>query len=117
MLDFATNFYKNLFKKEEESEVTLQDDFFSANEKDTPGQNQLLDGPFTEEEVKNAVFGSYADGAPGPDGLPFLFYQNFWDIIKYDLMAMFQDFYIGNLDIFRLNFAIQIGRASCRERV
>ena len=106
MLDFATKFYKNLFKKEEESEVTLQDDFFSANEKVTPEQNQLLDGPFNEEEVKNVVFGSYADGAPGPDGLPFLFYQKFWDIIKYDLMAMFQDFYIGKLDIFRLNFAI-----------
>jgi hypothetical protein len=30
-----------------------------------------LDAEFSEKEVKEAVFGSYADGAPGPDGFPF----------------------------------------------
>jgi hypothetical protein len=29
----------------------------------------MLGSSFTEEEVKVAVFGSYADGAPAPDGL------------------------------------------------
>jgi hypothetical protein len=29
----------------------------------------MLGGRFSLEEVKEAVFGSYADGAPGPDGL------------------------------------------------
>lgn len=66
----------------------------------------MLQAPFTEKEVKDAVFGSYADGAPGPDGLSFMFYQRFWEVIKHDLMAMFADFYKGELDIFRLNFAV-----------
>lgn len=40
----------------------------------TVEENEALQAPFSEEEIRNAVFGSYAKGAPGPDGLPFLFY-------------------------------------------
>lgn len=40
--------------------------------------------------MKKAVFDSYSDGAPGPDGLPFMFLQAFWDVIKFDLMVMFE---------------------------
>jgi hypothetical protein len=36
-----------------------------------------LEAPFTEEEIKKVVFDSYSDGAAGPDGLPFLFYNIF----------------------------------------
>jgi hypothetical protein len=69
-------------------------------------QNNNLESSFTEEEVKKAIFYSYSDGALGPDGLPFCFYQHFWDMVKEDIMAMFSDFYHGKLDIYRLNFAI-----------
>jgi hypothetical protein len=37
----------------------------------------MLTAPFTESEIKEAVFSCYAEGAPGPDGLSFLFYQKF----------------------------------------
>jgi hypothetical protein len=56
--------------------------------------------------VKTAVFGSYADGAPGPDGIPFMFYQKFWDVIKLDLINMFNAWFDDNLDLYRLNFAM-----------
>jgi hypothetical protein len=62
--------------------------------------------PFSEKEIKEAVFSSYAEGAPRPDGLSFMFYQKFWDIIKDDLVALFDDFYKGDLDLCRLNFAL-----------
>jgi hypothetical protein len=52
------------------------------------------------------VFDSYSDGAPGPDGLPFFFYQHFWELIKKDLLRLFDEFYRGRLDIHRLNFAM-----------
>jgi hypothetical protein len=35
--------------------------------------------------------------APGPDGFPIEFYQTFWEIIKGDLMALFEDIHNGNL--------------------
>jgi hypothetical protein len=68
--------------------------------------NNELDRDFSEEEIKAAVFGSYAEGAPGTDGFSFLFYQNFWEVIKDDLIRMFRDWNKGELDLFRLNFSL-----------
>jgi hypothetical protein len=34
-----------------------------------------------------------------------LFYQNFWDIIKDDLMNLIRAFHTGELDLFRINFS------------
>ena len=56
-------------------------------------QNNALTAPFTELEIKDAVFSCYADGAPGPDGISFLFYHKFWDVLKKDLVNMFNDFF------------------------
>jgi hypothetical protein len=64
----------------------------------------VLEVPFTEE-IKKAIFKSYSDGAPRPDGLSFTFYQKFWHVVKDDLMKLFQSFYEGSLDIFRINFS------------
>jgi hypothetical protein len=47
-----------------------------------------LEAPFSEKEVKDAVFSSYAECAPGPEGFSFLFYQVFWDLIKTDLLKL-----------------------------
>jgi len=37
--------------------------------------------------------------------LSFMFYQKFWHVVKDDLMKLFQSFYEGSLDIFRINFS------------
>ena len=42
--------------------------------------------------------------APSTDGFPAEFYQNFWDVIQSDLMAMFGSLHAGQLELFRLNF-------------
>jgi hypothetical protein len=67
-------------------------------------ENDGLTAPFSKLEIKGDVFGSYFDGAPGPDGLSFLFYQRFWDIVKGDLFRLVESFQDGKLDLFRLNF-------------
>lgn len=69
-------------------------------------ENRLLTAPFSEIEIKSAVFSCYAEGAPGPDGLAFIFYHKFWELVKDDLIALFKDFHEGSLDLSRLNFAL-----------
>ena len=69
-------------------------------------ENELLEAPFTENEVREAVFSSYAEGAPDPDSFSFLFYQVFWDLIKVDLMNLIRVFEQGDLNLDRLNYAM-----------
>ena len=42
--------------------------------------------------------------APGPDHLPVEFFQVCWDVIKQDLMDMFEELYESKLDLSRLNY-------------
>jgi len=106
MMKVAVDFYKELFAKEENSGVRLGSSFWEDVDKVTPEENSSLIAPFTEAEIKEAVFSCYAEGAPGPDGLSFLFYQKFWNLIKADLIDMFNDFFKGDLDLSRLNFSL-----------
>ena len=85
IIKIAVDYYKSLFGFEKKIGVDLADDFWEAEDKVSAEYNEFLDAPFSEQEIKDAVFGSYAEGAPGPDGLPFIFYQHFWDLVKYDL--------------------------------
>jgi hypothetical protein len=77
MLKIAIDYYKDLFCLEPRPDIRLKPNFFSDEEKVSVAENEILGGVFTEEEVKEAVFGSYADGAPRSDGLSFMFYQTY----------------------------------------
>jgi mannosylglycoprotein endo-beta-mannosidase len=46
------------------------------------------------------------NSAPGPDGFSVTFYKKCWGIVKADLMDMINDFYLGYLDIGRLNYGV-----------
>jgi mannosylglycoprotein endo-beta-mannosidase len=54
-------------------------------------ENEMLTAPFSEEEVKMAVFDMERNKAPGPDGFPADFYQFFWEVVKPDLMNFFMN--------------------------
>ena len=106
MLSVASDFYKNLFAREERANISLGNNFWDPRDLLTPEESEGLEKPFTEEVIKQAVFDSYASCAPGPDGFSFLFYQKFWDLIKTDFMSLVRDFESGSLNVARLNYAI-----------
>ena len=106
MLKLVVEFYKKLFAHEEKLDIHLDSSFWEVEDLITEEENDILVAPFSEEEIREAIFGSYADGAPGPDGFPFLFYQKFWTVIKYDFMKLVRKFESGDLDINRLNYVI-----------
>src|SRR3954470_20093874 len=65
-------------------------------------ENTFLNSPFTEEEIKKAVFQMEHNKAPRPDGFPAEFYQHFWDDIKKDLIELFKCWHGDNLICFVL---------------
>jgi hypothetical protein len=54
-----------------------------------------LADPFSEAEVKGAIFQMPSDKAPGPDGFTGAFFKRCWETIKEDLMGVINQF--GNL--------------------
>ena len=58
-------------------------------------ENEVLMAPFSEEDVKTAVFDTEHKKAPGPDGFSTEFYQFFWEIMKPNLMSLFYEFHVG----------------------
>ena len=67
--------------------------------------NDFLTAPFTEKEIRDAIFDMEHNKATGPDGFPAKFYQHL-EVIKGDLMDMFHDLHIGDLPLFSLNFGV-----------
>lgn len=57
------------------------------------GQEEWLERPFEEEEIKKAVWLFDGDKAPRPDGFTIAFYKTCWEVIKGDLLLVFEDFY------------------------
>jgi hypothetical protein len=62
--------------------------------------------PFLEDEIKRALFEMEKNKAADPDRLPIEFFQHCWEVIKSDMLALFNEFYLGNLDIRRINYGI-----------
>ena len=81
---------------------TLRHDIPQVSEE----ENEVLVAPFSEEEVKMAIFDMEHNKAPGLDYFPVEFYQFFWDVVKQDLMSLFYEFYMGKLHIHSLNFGV-----------
>jgi hypothetical protein len=106
ILKIAASFYKNLFKREERGNFSLGAKFWGEEDRVSAGDLAELEAPFSEQEIKSAVFSCYPEGSPGPDGLTFLFYQKIWELVKEDVWSMVEEFYHGRLELFRLNFAM-----------
>ncbi|KAG2558681.1 hypothetical protein PVAP13_8NG264802 [Panicum virgatum] len=67
--DYITQFYKELFGPPEENLFTLVE-----RTNDIPqvssSENEFLMAPFTEKEIRDAIFNMEHNKAPGPDGFP-----------------------------------------------
>jgi hypothetical protein len=108
LLEHATIFYKKLFGPGEGNILKLSNNIWLPHEKLNFDDNLVLNEPFSEDEVKFALDRMVKNKAPGPDGIPVEFYQVCWRIVKHDIMAVFDDWYAGELDLFRLNFGMII---------
>jgi hypothetical protein len=82
ILDVVVAFYKNLFKGESRGIFSLGADFWDQGDMVSAGDLVDLEAPFNEQEIRDAVFSCYPEGSPSPNGLPFLFYQKFWGLLR-----------------------------------
>ena len=84
----------------------MGEDVWRNNGRLSQADNIELTRPFTEEEVRKVVFDMKDNTALGPDGFGVTFYKSCWESIKTEFMEMVNDFYLGALDIARLNYGV-----------
>jgi len=106
LLAHATEYYKTLFGPEQGHSFPLDPDLWDENELVQDFENEILTQPFSEEEIKEALFQMEKNKAAGPDSIPIEFYQSCWEIVKNDIVQLFDDFYNGLLDVSRLNYGV-----------
>jgi hypothetical protein len=110
-----TSYYKELFSKPIENNFRLYESFKEDIPQVTERENDILTQPFSDEEVKNAIFQMEHNKTLGLDVFPVKFYQVFWELIKDDLLALFHDFYEGDMSLYSLNFGTIILLPKCKE--
>ena len=89
-----------MFEAPEEGKFSMDESWTNDIPRVSDEENSLLTAPYSEEEVIKAVFLMEHNKAPGPDGFPSEFYQNFWEVIKPDLLLLFSDLHAGQLELF-----------------
>jgi hypothetical protein len=92
---FITKYYKKLFGASEPNHFTLVEEINDDIPQLSLEESTLLTADFTEEEVKVTITQMEKNNATGLDGLPMELYQNIWEVIKLDLMAMFVQLQTG----------------------
>jgi mannosylglycoprotein endo-beta-mannosidase len=67
-----------------------------------------LSEPFGEQEIWKAIKDIPRDKSPGPDGFGSGFYQDFWYLIKTDIIKFFSQFFQGDMDMEGINRSYMI---------
>ena len=84
------SFYRNLYMEEFHCRPMLDGLYFQALQGEDAS---WLERPFQEDEMTGVVRNMNGDKSPSPDGFPMSFFHACWQVIKSDLMAVFDEFY------------------------
>ncbi|GKV36495.1 hypothetical protein SLEP1_g44621 [Rubroshorea leprosula] len=90
MKDGVANYFETLFKEDVWQRPVLDGIEFK---KISDEERVMLEAPFSEEEVRQAVWSCESMKAPGPDGFNFKFVKEMWGSLKEDVMEYVSDFH------------------------
>ena len=77
----VTDYFDKLFSSSNPSLLDMDTVFSCVKPKVSQSMNEHLSRPFTGEEIRKALANIPPTKSPGPDGMPGLFFQKYWDIV------------------------------------
>lgn len=96
----AMNFFQQLYIEEFLLQPTLDELHFNQI---SEASRCFLEEEFTDEEILDSLRSCNRDKVPGPDGFNIKFIQEFWLLLKTDLVKMFREFHQAGSFVKSLN--------------
>jgi hypothetical protein len=88
--EHVVNYYKSLFSEPLSWRPRLDNlEIDRLNDE----KASSLEDPFEEREVREVIKGMDRDKAPGLDGFSMAFFQDCWEVVKGDFVAIFEEFH------------------------
>ena len=78
MAEMTSQFYENLYRSE--GRIGMEEVLSHIPVKVDANMNGKLNAPYTNKEVKEALFQMFPTKAPGSDWFPAHFFQRHWDL-------------------------------------
>ncbi|XP_024190432.1 uncharacterized protein LOC112194424 [Rosa chinensis] len=85
-------YYAQVFCSEDVNDEAISTIFRATPMKVTSSMNDDLNLPYSDEEIKAALFQMHPSKSPGPDGMSPFFYQKYWHIVGLDVCLAIRNF-------------------------
>lgn len=74
-------YFKAMFATASIDQVKMHEVVNLLQPRVTDDMKEDLDAPYSDEEIRATLFQMYPTKSPGPDGMPPVFFQKYWDVI------------------------------------
>ncbi|KAL0458617.1 UNVERIFIED_CONTAM: putative mitochondrial protein, partial [Sesamum latifolium] len=101
--EIILNYFRNIFSSVEPPDSDMDDVLNLVHSRVLEEVNQHLIRPYTSDEVTLALSQMSPLKSPGPDGLPPLFFQKYWNIVGIDVIKCVLEFLNSHTFLPRLN--------------
>ena len=102
----VVHFFSNLLAAKPDLGLKLTSSFWSPLEQLSIAENDCLLIPPSEEGIFETIHTANSNAASGPDGFSIPFFRQFWPQLKGLIQAIIQGFWLGTVDLSRLNYAV-----------
>ncbi|KAL6130624.1 hypothetical protein ACLB2K_069003 [Fragaria x ananassa] len=85
-------YFKAMFATASIDQVKMHEVVNLLQPRVTDDMKEDLGVPYSDEEIKAALFQMYPTKSSGPDGMPLVFFQKYWDVIRAEVCGRVKGF-------------------------
>ena len=97
----AVSYFENLYRTSHPDKILEVVE--AVDPKVSDEMNQFLIKQFTRDEIEAALKQMHPTKSPGPDSMPTIFFQNYWDIVGNDVVGMVLNVLNSNISMTDIN--------------
>ena len=106
VMSHVVDFVSSLLSAKPKVGFRLANYFWASQDKVTSAENKALLIPLSEDEIFDPIRSANSSAASGRDDFSIPFFRQFWPQLRALVQAIIQGFWLGTVDISRLNYVV-----------